>query len=114
MYYTIKLYSDLGKNVIVDHVVLNQKDGKEQMYFNNAIKLLKENPLILVKVSCSLDELMKREKERGDREIGNANEQYKIGLFPLNEYNLEISTSKITLNEGAKQITKHIINLSNL
>ncbi|MDF2588511.1 MAG: Chloramphenicol phosphotransferase family protein [Anaerocolumna sp.] len=72
MYHTIKTYTDMGLNVIVDHVVLNQDDGKEQILFDSCINELKNYPITLVKVVCSLEELKRREEGRGDREIGNA------------------------------------------
>lgn len=69
MYYAIKLYSDLGKNIIIDHVIINQEDGKEQYYFKKAMELLEGYPLVFVKVNCSLDELLRREIERGDQKL---------------------------------------------
>lgn len=104
MYHTIKLYSDLGKNIIIDHVVINQEDGKEQAYFREAVKLLEGYPLILVRVNCFLDELIKREIERGDREIGNAEWQFKMGLYPQSGYTCEVDTDQYSIEECAKQI----------
>jgi len=93
MYHTIKLYSDLGLNVIVDHVVLNQNDGKEQQLFDECMKMLSGYPFILVQVTCSVDELKRREIERGDREIGNAEWQVSKGLYPSDGYTIIVDTS---------------------
>lgn len=104
MYQTIRLYSDLGKNVIIDHVIINQDDGKEQQYFNEAMQLLKGYPLSLVKVNCSLEELIRREIQRGDREIGNAEWQYNKGLYPQKGYTCEVDTSQDSLETCVKRI----------
>ena len=108
IYHTIKLYSDLGKNSIIDHVVINQKDGKEQEYFDKAMKLLEGYPLTLVRVNCSLDELKRREIERGDCEIGNAEWQLNMGLYLQGGYTCEVDTSKDSMDECAKQILGYI------
>lgn len=106
MYHTIKLYSDLGLNVIVDHVVLNQDDGKEQALYNDCMKMLVDYPLYLIKVECSIEELKRREKERGDREIGNAEWQVKQGLYPLEGYNAVVDSSKNPMSECVETIIK--------
>lgn len=95
MYHTIKTYSDMGLNVIVDHVVLNQDDGKEQKLFDSCLNELKNYPIIFVKVTCSLDELKRREAKRGDRDIGNAEWQVRQGLYPLYGYDVIVDTSVI-------------------
>jgi chloramphenicol 3-O phosphotransferase len=106
MYHTIKTYSDMGLNVIVDHVVLNQDDGKEQNLFDSCLNELKSYPITFVKVMCSLDELKRREISRGDRDIGNAAWQVKQGLYPLNGYDVIVDTSVTSLVECAKNIHK--------
>ena len=104
MYHTIKLYSDLGNNVIVDHVVLDQDDGKEQRYFNECMKILRGYPLMLVKVTCPLEELKLREIKRGDRDIGNSEGQVKQGLYPLDGYDIAVDTYANTTAECADMI----------
>ena len=106
MYHTIKLYSDLGLNVIVDHVVLNQDDGKEQKLFNECATMLSDYPLTLVKIICSIAELNKREVKRGDRDIGNAEWQVKQGLYPPDEYDIIVDTSAMSLEECAVKIVE--------
>ena len=104
MYHTIKLYSDLGLNVIVDHVVLNQDDGKEQQLYDECIKVLSGYPLILVQVTCSIAELKEREIKRGDRDIGNTEIQVKQGLYPPDGYNIVVDTSSISTADCANLI----------
>jgi chloramphenicol 3-O phosphotransferase len=108
MYHTIKTYSDMGLNVIIDHVVLNQDDGKEQKLFDSIINELQFYPITLVKVICSLEELKRREISRGDRNIGNAEWQVKQGLYPLAGYHITVDTYITSLVECAKIISKSI------
>lgn len=104
MYHTVKTYSDMGLNVIVDHVVLNQEDGKEQKLFDSCINELEDYPITFVKVICSLDELKSREISRGDRDIGNAEWQIKQGLYPQNGYDVIVDTNVKSLLECAQII----------
>lgn len=88
---TIKTYPELELNLI-DHVVLNQVDGKEQKLFDRFVKQLDDYPVALVKVICPIEELRKRELSRGDRKIGNAEWQLKQGLYPLEGYVIIVNT----------------------
>jgi chloramphenicol 3-O phosphotransferase len=88
----------------VDHVVINQNDGKEQRCFNQCIKRLEGYPLMLVKVVCPIDELRRREMQRGDRDIGNAEWQMNQGLYPTEGYDITVDTFEDSLAECADRI----------
>lgn len=103
MHNTIKLYSDLGLNVIVDEVFIDDGSEKNKILFQNCIGLLKSYPVLFVHVDCPLEELKKREIERGDRDIGNAEWQLPL-ITPKDVYDIEINTHENTLGECAKQI----------
>ena len=104
MYHTIKLYSDLGLNVIVDHVVIIQDDGKEQQLFDEFMSMMSGYPLTLVQMTCSIAALKEREINRGDRDIGNAEWQVKQGLYPLSGYDIIVDTSTMPINEYVAKI----------
>jgi len=110
MYHTIKLYSDLGLNVIVDHVVLNYDDWNERQLYDECIKLLSGYPLTLVQVTCSLEVLKQREINRGDRDIGNAEWHVNKGLYPSDGYDIIVDTSEMPSNECATRIINFIAN----
>nr|WP_227011848.1 chloramphenicol phosphotransferase CPT family protein [Paenibacillus lutimineralis] len=83
MYYsTIKLFSEMGLNVIVDTVIDNDKR------FNDYLDVLFDHPTLFVGVICSKEELIRREQIRGDRKIGLANSQFNT-VYCFNEYDLE-------------------------
>ena len=87
MHHTIKLFSDLGLNVIVDHVL------EKQEWLEECVKILNESPVLFVHVTCPLEELRRREKERGDRPIGQAEGQL-TQLNPKDTYDITVDTAK--------------------
>ena len=71
----------IGHGVIVDHVITNERIYKQ------LAEALKEYALIMVQVTCPLNELEKREKKRKDRYIGSAKASYEY-LYPRKGYAL--------------------------
>jgi len=87
MHHTVKLFSDMGLNVIVDHVL------EKQEWLDECLELLHEQPVLFVHVTCPLEELWRREKERGNRPIGLSEEQLSK-LCPKSTYDITVDTSK--------------------
>ncbi|MCL2363218.1 MAG: chloramphenicol phosphotransferase CPT family protein [Defluviitaleaceae bacterium] len=102
MIQNIKLFSDSGKNVVVDAVFLTSY--KYDLY-KNLQDTLRGYPLTMVQVTCPLDELRRREKERGDRKIGQAESQL-TDLNPQDGYDLVVDTHKQTAAECAEAVLK--------
>lgn len=102
MYYsTIKMFSEVGMNVVVDTVI----DNEERL--NHCIDLLKDQPTIFVGVKCSKEELVRRENHRGDRQIGLAISQtHKVHVY--GEYDIELDTEAMTPTECALHIIDFI------
>lgn len=98
MYRTIKLFSDMGLNAIVDDVF------DYQGFLDECVDVLHDYPVLFVHVTCPLEELQRREKERGDREIGLAEEQLPE-LCPLdNTYDITVDTHNNSKEECADKI----------
>jgi len=98
MYYaTIKLFSEMGLNVIVDTVIENDK------WFNDYLDVLFDYPTLFVGVICSKEELARREQIRGDRRIGLAASQFDK-VYSFNEYDLEVNTEELSPTECAEKI----------
>ncbi|WP_098743554.1 chemotaxis protein [Paenibacillus sp. EZ-K15] len=100
-YATIKLFSEMGLNVIVDTVIDNDKR------FNDYLDVLFDHPTLFVGVLCSKEELIRREQIRGDREIGLANSQFNK-VYCFNEYDLEVNTEDLDPTECAEKILSFI------
>lgn len=100
LHHTVKLFSDLGKNVIVDHVMLSVQKGE---LLKECVNLLYEYPILFVHVTCPIDELRRREKERGDRDIGQAEGQIAV-LNPQTTYDITVDTYENTADECVDKI----------
>lgn len=85
-----------GYNVIADVVCM-----PEQMEV--MLRKLDEFAPYVVFVSASLDELMTREVERGDRKLGLAKEQYE-DMYKDSTYDFKIDTTNSMPDDVAEQI----------
>jgi len=98
---TIKLFSEMGLNVIVDTVISNDK------WFNGFYDLLSDYPVLFVGVQCSKEELTRREQSRGDREIGLAHSQFDY-IYSYDEYDLEVNTEELSSAACAEKIFSYM------
>jgi len=98
MYHAIKAFSDIDINVIVDDVLL------QDFRLGECLKLLHDYPVLFVHVVCSsLEELRRREKERGDRGIGQGESQL-AELNPQDTYDITVDTFANSAEDCADQI----------
>lgn len=97
---TIKTLSDVGLNVIVDHVV------QKQSWLDECLDLLRDNDVLFVHVTCPVEELSRREKERGDRQIGQGESQLEKLLPKDDIYDITIDTFSSSKEECADEIIK--------
>ena len=75
MYHTAKLYSDMGKNVLIDGILVERDEIAP--HYQQLREIMKDNPLDLVEVHCPLDICRKRNIIRGDRYENQSDEQYE-------------------------------------
>jgi|AutmiccommuBRH23_1029490.scaffolds.fasta_scaffold00039_69 chloramphenicol 3-O phosphotransferase len=101
----LKIFSDYGVNLIVDNVIDNEIVLQD---FKNS---LKGYPVILIAVHCPFEILNRREKERGDRQIGQAAQQLDF-VHQNIQYDLEIDTHQQSLEYNTKRIYDFILSLS--
>ncbi len=94
---TVKLFSEMGLNVIVDTVIDN--DNR----FNECLDVFSDQPVLFVGVLCSEEELIRREQLRGDRNIGLATSQFDQ-VYRVKEYDLELNTEQLNPTECAEAI----------
>ncbi|MCL2364574.1 MAG: chloramphenicol phosphotransferase CPT family protein [Defluviitaleaceae bacterium] len=98
---SIKVFSDAGLNVIADHVL------QEPSWLDECLDLLQDNEILFVHVTCPVEELRRREKERGDRPVGQGESQLAM-LNPKNGiYDVVIDT----FNSSTDECTDEIIRL---
>ncbi|CAM4492414.1 chloramphenicol phosphotransferase CPT family protein [Paenibacillus tarimensis] len=99
MHHALPALVAAGNNLIVDHVL------EERQWLEECVMLLKDYKVLFVSVICSLEELERRERERGDRNIGLAKYQYNL-VHTHGVYDLEIDTEFNKPHECALQIKK--------
>jgi Chloramphenicol 3-O-phosphotransferase len=106
MYQTIKMFAELGENLIVDHVLLNNeklKSANNEGTLSDIKEQLSNLDVLYVHVTCPPEILRKREIDRGDRKIGNAESQLPY-LDPQTGYDITVDTYKMTVDECAQDI----------
>lgn len=103
MYHTAKLFSDLGKNVIIDSILV-ERDGVAPHY-ERMKEILQDNPLDIVEVFCPLDICRQRNTERGDRYETQSDEQANL-MAPDIQYSFRVDTSRLSPDECADAILK--------
>ncbi|MGW7004535.1 chloramphenicol phosphotransferase CPT family protein [Streptomyces sp. NPDC054933] len=86
-----------GNNVVVDHVL------SEQWRLLDCLGLFAPGDVVLVGVRCSLQELERRERHRGDRPIGLAARQLEQ-VHAHGPYDIECDTATASAAECARQI----------
>lgn len=99
----IKLVSDQGKDVIVDTVICAGD------IFASFANIFAGYPVILVKVTCPVEELKRREIARGDRDIGLAAGQAAL-MAPWQGYDLTVDTHAESTEECARRMMEWMEN----
>ena len=76
MYHTVKLFSDHGKNVIIDGILVERPEIKN--HYERMKEILKDNPLDIIEVYCPIEVCRSRNLIRGDRYEEQSEEQLSI------------------------------------
>jgi chloramphenicol 3-O phosphotransferase len=86
-----------GNNLIIDHVI------EFATWMNELVELLVPFDVFFVAVHCSLAELEHRERERGDRMIGEAYDHLQV-VHTFGGYDFEIDTTTATPHENTQSV----------
>ena len=105
MYHTAKLYSDLGKNVLIDGIIVEREEIKP--HYAQLMEIMKDSPLDIVEVYCPLDICRQRNIERGDRFESQSQEQAELMNKEI-KYRMRVDTSRFSAEECAEQIVKEL------
>lgn len=107
MYHTAKLYSDMGKNVLIDGILVEREEIKP--HYQQLLEILKDNPIDIVEVYCPLNICRNRNIERGDRYENQSDEQYELMAKNI-QYRLRVDTSLHSSKECADMIISELFN----
>lgn len=105
MYHTAKLFSDMGKNVLIDGILVERDEISP--HYQRLLAILKDNPLDLVEVYCPLDICRKRNIIRGDRYESQSDEQHELMAKNI-AYSLRVDTSLHSATECANIIVHEL------
>lgn len=102
MYKTARLFSDHGKTVIIDSMLMERPEFGP--HYQKALDIFAGSQLIMVHVYCPLEICRQRNLNRPDRFEYQSHEQAKVmaqNVF----YDLVLDTSMLTPEDCAKQIS---------
>lgn len=105
MYHTARLYSDMGKNVLIDGILVEREEIKP--HYHQLLEILQDNPLDIVEVYCPLDICRQRNIDRGDRYETQSQEQYDLMAENI-KYSLRVDTSIHSAEECAEKIVREL------
>ena len=101
MYHTAKLYSDMGKHVLIDGILVEREEIKP--HYKQLKEILKDNPLDIVEVYCPPEICRQRNIARGDRSENQSQEQFELMAENI-KYSMRVDTSRMSSAECAKAI----------
>ena len=111
--HVVKLYSDMGVNVIADVAFMKWIGPRMFMAeetFTNCVEMLSDYPIMYVHVTCPYKEVRRRHEERGNRgeELGlDYGDETLVGDTD-GIYDLVVNTHSETLDECADRIIKKL------
>ncbi|HBI62955.1 MAG TPA: chemotaxis protein [Lachnospiraceae bacterium] len=107
MYHTAKLYSDMGKNVLIDGILVEREEIMP--HYHQLLEILKNNPLDIVEIYCPLDICRQRNIIRKDRYETQSQEQYNLMAENI-KYSAKVDTSIYNPETCAKKIISELFN----
>jgi len=105
MYHTAKLFSDMGKNVLIDSILV-EREGIAPHY-SRMMEILRDNPLDIVEVYCPPDICRQRNIDRGDRYESQSDEQAALMAKDI-RYSLRVDTGSLSPEECADTILREL------
>jgi chloramphenicol 3-O phosphotransferase len=90
-----------GISIVADHVMV------EPAWVVECARLFADLPAWFVGVRCPLDVVVRRERERGDRTLGEAEKQFPL-VHRYAIYDFEVDTSAVSAEQAAASIREHI------
>ena len=101
MHHAIAAAASRGNNILADHVFV------EKAWVDECAELFSNTNAYLIGLTCPLDVLEQREKDRKDRTLGQARLQYEV-IHKYTQYDLELDTSKLSTEECVEQVIERL------
>lgn len=101
MYHTARLFSDMGKCVLLDGILVEREEIRP--HYRRLTEILQENPLDIIEVYCPLEICRQRNLLRGDRYETQSQEQQAYMEKDI-AYSMRVDTSVLSPQECADSI----------
>lgn len=105
MYHTARLFSDMGKDILIDGVIVERPEIAP--HYEKIKEIFAGYPLKIIEVACPLEICRRRNIARGDRYETQSEEQAAIMAKGI-EYCMTVDTSIHTSKECAEQIMQRL------
>lgn len=99
---SIAAFASAGNYLLVEHVV-ERSDWLDELAL-----LLKDFSVFYIGVMCPLEEIEKRERQRGNRFRGEGKSHLEDGIHTWSNYDITVDTSKLSPKENAQLILSSI------
>ena len=96
---SLPLIAGCGYPMVIDHVI------ERRDWMDEVAEALKDFAVYFVKVSCPLEELERREKARGDRQVGFAKWQLGV-VHTFCDYDAEVDTHECTVDQNVEKLKR--------
>ncbi|GIO31296.1 MULTISPECIES: phosphotransferase-like protein [Paenibacillus] len=106
MYHTARLFSDLGKNVLVDGILVERPELKP--HYDKVREIFAGYPFDIVEVFCPLEVCRQRNRERHDRTEDQSEWQSQLMADNIH-YSCSVDTSLFSPEECAETIIKALV-----
>lgn len=94
----VQLLADFGHDIVVDEVIFDKSS------LDQYLQKLSHHRVCLVQVNCNYEVLLERERLRGDRVVGLANDQFdRLQSFSY-DYDLTLDTTNVSAMDNARLI----------
>ncbi len=97
MHQAIAALAGAGNYVVADHVLIDSR------WLADASTVFAQRKAYFIGVHCPLEVVEQRERDRGDRTLGQARQQYEL-VHAHGEYDFTVNTAEATPEECARQI----------
>ena len=101
MHRTARLFSDAGKTVVIDSMLVENEGFTP--HYERVLEIYKDCPLCMVEVYCPLEICRQRNLKRGDRTEFQSQEQAAVMAKNV-RYDLRLNTSLLSPGQCAAQI----------
>jgi adenylylsulfate kinase/chloramphenicol 3-O phosphotransferase len=103
MYHTAKLFSDMGKHVIIDGMILEKEEFRP--HYQQIQEIFADNPLSVVEVYCPLEICRERNIRRGNRGEMQSHYQHQYMAKDVT-HALRVNTHEQSAKECADEIVR--------